>query len=64
MGLNNLVGKSLEKIDPDAIFIKRLLASAVRNIADAQVALVALVPMVPHGNAYVRYRVLDRIDYH
>jgi len=37
MSLNNLVGKTLEVIDPDATVIKRLLSSARRNIADAQV---------------------------
>jgi len=37
MGLDNLVGKSLEKIDPDASVIKRLLSAAERNIADAHV---------------------------
>jgi len=37
MGLGNLVGKTLEKIEPDVSVIKRLLASAQRNIADAHV---------------------------
>ena len=37
MSLDNLVGKTLEKIDPDASVIKRLLSSAERNIADAHV---------------------------
>jgi uncharacterized protein (UPF0332 family) len=37
MSLDNLVGKSLEKIEPDASVIKRLLAAAKRNIADSQV---------------------------
>lgn len=35
MSLDNLVGISLERIKPDATFIKRLLAAAERNIADA-----------------------------
>lgn len=37
MSLDNLVGKTLEKIEPDASVIKRLLSSAERNIADAHV---------------------------
>ena len=37
MGLDNLVGKTLETINPDASVIKRLLSAAERNIADAQV---------------------------
>jgi len=37
MSLDNLVGRTLEKIDPDVSVIKRLLASAERNIADAHV---------------------------
>ena len=37
MSLDNLVGKTLEEIEPDASVIKRLLSSAERNIADAHV---------------------------
>jgi hypothetical protein len=37
MSLDNLVGVTLEKIEPDATVIKRLLSSAHRNIADAHV---------------------------
>ncbi len=37
MSLDNLVGRTLETIDPDASVIKRLLSSAERNIADAHV---------------------------
>ena len=37
MSLDNLVGMTLEKIEPDATVIKRLLSSAQRNIADAHV---------------------------
>ena len=37
MSLDNLVGVSLEKIEPDAGVIKRLLAAAERNIADSHV---------------------------
>lgn len=38
MSLDNLVGKSLERIEPDSSTIQRLLAAAERNIADAHVA--------------------------
>ena len=37
MSLDNLVGMSLEKITPDAATISKLVASAERSIADAQV---------------------------
>ncbi|MGD8619733.1 MAG: DNA-binding protein, partial [Gammaproteobacteria bacterium] len=37
MSLDNLVWVTLEKIEPDATVIKRLLSSAHRNIADAHV---------------------------
>ncbi|MCP3664721.1 MAG: DNA-binding protein [Gammaproteobacteria bacterium] len=37
MSLENLVGKSLEQIEPDATVINRLLSSAERNISDAHV---------------------------
>ena len=38
MSLNNLVGRSLETVAPDAAAIGRLLAAAARNLADAQLA--------------------------
>lgn len=37
MSLDNLVGISLDKVEADASVIKRLLASAERNIADSHV---------------------------
>lgn len=37
MSLDNLVGISIETIEPDASAIQRLLSSAERNIADAHV---------------------------
>lgn len=37
MGLDNLIGISLEPITPDATTIQRLLSAAQRNIQDAQV---------------------------
>lgn len=38
MGLDNLLGISLEKIEADSAAIQRLLAAARRNIADAGVS--------------------------
>ena len=35
MSLDNLVGISLEKVEPDGAVIKRLLSAAERNIADS-----------------------------
>ena len=37
MSLDNLVGRSLEKIEPDPVAIRRLLQAARRNITDAQI---------------------------
>ena len=37
MTLENLIGKSLEEITPDASAIKRLLEAAQRNISDATI---------------------------
>ncbi|MDZ7804956.1 hypothetical protein [Thiohalophilus sp.] len=37
MSLNNLEGKTLERIEPDAATIQRLISAARRNIADAHV---------------------------
>jgi uncharacterized protein (UPF0332 family) len=37
MSLDNLVGISLEKIEPDAAAIQKLLAAAERNIADSHI---------------------------
>lgn len=41
MGLDNLIGISLEKVQPDAVAIQRLIAAAKRNIADAHVDIVS-----------------------
>lgn len=41
MSLENLVGISLEKIEPHVATIKRLLSSAARNIEDARIPQVA-----------------------
>lgn len=37
MTLDNLIGKSLERIEPDATAIQRLLDAAERNIEDAKI---------------------------
>lgn len=41
MSLDNLIGLSLERIEPDATTIKRLLAAAARNINDAGVEAIS-----------------------
>jgi hypothetical protein len=41
MSLDNLVGISLEKLEPDSTSIARLLAAARRNIADATIMTVS-----------------------
>lgn len=41
MSLENLVGISLETIQPDSATITRLLASAKRNIADSHVEMIS-----------------------
>jgi len=41
MGLDNLIGISLETVAPDAAAIQRLLAAATRNIADSHVQAVS-----------------------
>jgi hypothetical protein len=38
MTLDNLIGKLLERIEPDQIAVQRLLDAAERNIVDAAVA--------------------------
>lgn len=41
MSLDNLVGISLERIDPNPVTIERLLTAASRNIADSHIAAVS-----------------------
>jgi len=41
MSLDNLVGRTLEKINPDSAAITRLLNAAKRNIADAKITAVS-----------------------
>jgi hypothetical protein len=41
MSLDNLIGISLEKIEPDISNINKLLSAAKRNIADAHIIQVS-----------------------
>jgi hypothetical protein len=41
MTLENLIGKSLERVNPDPLTIKRLLEAAKRNIQDAEIKAVS-----------------------
>lgn len=41
MTLDNLLGMSLERIEPDALTIQRLLEAAKRNLKDAQIEAVS-----------------------
>jgi len=41
MSLDNLVGRTLEKITPDARMINKLISAAKRNIADAHITQVS-----------------------
>lgn len=41
MTLDNLLGKTLEAVMPDKTTIRRLLAAAERNIADANIGEVS-----------------------
>ena len=41
MTLENLLGMSLERIEPDPLTIRRLLEAAQRNIQDAQIAVIS-----------------------
>ena len=41
MTLNNVLGMSLEGIEPDLLKIQRLLAAGKRNLIDAQIEVVS-----------------------
>ncbi len=41
MSLDNLVGRMLEKIEPDRASITRLIRAAERNIADAHISMIS-----------------------
>ncbi len=53
MGLDNLEGKSLEKISPDAVTIRRLLEAASRSLHDAQ-----LPDMSPESRFDLAYKAI------
>jgi hypothetical protein len=55
MSLDNLIGKSLEKITADAAVIDRLLSAASRNIADAHVTEIS-----PENRFDAAYKAITR----
>jgi hypothetical protein len=62
MGLQNLVGISLEKITPAKETIKRLLDAAARHIADAKVH--AISAETRFASAYTAIRMLADVGLH
>ncbi len=61
MGLQNLVGISLEQITPARETIKRLLDAAARHIADAKVS--AISAETRFTSAYTAIRCSPMLDY-
>ena len=41
MTLDNLLGMRLERVEPDALMVQRLIEAAKRNINDAQIEAVS-----------------------
>jgi hypothetical protein len=62
MGLQNLVGISLEQVTPVKETVKRLLNAAERHIADAQVQ--AISPETRFSSAYTAIRMLADVGLH
>ena len=62
MGLQNLVGISLEQITPAKETIKRLLDAAARHIADAKVQ--AISAETRFSSAYTAIRMLADVGLH
>src|SRR5580704_12886594 len=62
MGLQNLVGISLEQITPARQTIKRLLDAAARHIADAKVQ--AISAETRFSSAYTAIRMLADVGLH
>jgi hypothetical protein len=62
MGLQNLVGISLEQITPARETVKRLLAAAARHIADAKVD--AISAETRFTSAYTAVRMLADLGLH
>lgn len=56
MGLDNLVGISLEKVEPDSASISRLLVAAKRNIADA-----AIMEVSPENRFDAAYKAIMQL---
>ena len=62
MGLQNLVGISLEQVTPVKETVKRLLDAAARHIADAKVQ--AISPETRFSSAYTAIRMLADVGLH
>jgi hypothetical protein len=62
MGLQNLVGISLEHVTPVKETVKRLLDAAARHIADAKVQ--AISPETRFSSAYTAIRMLADVGLH
>ena len=62
MGLENLVGISLEKITPSKETVRRLMDGASRHIADARVRAVSAETRF--GSAYTAIRMLADVGLH
>jgi hypothetical protein len=62
MGLQNLVGISLEQVAPVKETVKRLLDAAARHIADAKVQ--AISPETRFSSAYTAIRMLADVGLH
>lgn len=62
MGLQNLVGISLEQVTPVKETVKRLLDAAARHIADAKVQ--AISPETRYSSAYTAIRMLADVGLH
>ncbi len=62
MGLQNLVGISLEQVTPVKETVKRLFDAAARHIADAKVQ--AISPETRFSSAYTAIRMLADVGLH
>jgi hypothetical protein len=62
MGLQNLVGISLEQVAPVKETVKRLIDAAARHIADAKVE--AISPETRFSSAYTAIRMLADVGLH
>src|SRR6266498_5970933 len=62
MSLQNLLGISLEQINPEKETVRRLLDGAARHIADAKVK--AISPETRFSSAYTAIRMLADVGLH